>query len=387
MFGDCALHMSLQALVTPLGMYTFAMRLLLLQAKYNHFNKSSKDKSKQNLRFRKFFREHGKLSSSLSIRNETEEQTVTVAPSEVHSLDSEEKAPFLITKKFVITSNICILILYVGIAFAYSGTVCPTFLEKRCLLVGQNLEYTLASLVYFMPAKLQKGDYTDPFEIVKETKLASTVPIFLSIVYFVCTFTDPLNVVYDPEDENQGSIVFFYGFFLDVAIAWFGFISLTVPVLKSLHFRYSPRMRSGADLSLDDILANKHGRQAFKKHLINEFSSENLHFYETILLWKKKYAKFSSNSILRQGKNIYNRWLAPSAPAQVNISYKVRERIKQDLENGEIEDSSFDDALLEVKTLMDFDSFPRFRRTRLFKDFIVQHGFDSATGTFADVLL
>jgi len=67
---------------------------------------------------------------------------------------------------------------------------------------------------------------------------------------------------------------------------------------------------------------------------------------------------------------IYNEFVSPSAPRQVNIQGPTRKHVKEDIESGNITLSTFDKAEHEILALLSTDTFARFKQSQLFQQFL-----------------
>jgi len=67
---------------------------------------------------------------------------------------------------------------------------------------------------------------------------------------------------------------------------------------------------------------------------------------------------------------IYNEYVSPSAPRQVNIQGPTRKKVKEDIENGNVTLNTFDKAEQEILALLSTDTFARFKQSQLFQQFL-----------------
>jgi hypothetical protein len=72
--------------------------------------------------------------------------------------------------------------------------------------------------------------------------------------------------------------------------------------------------------------------------------------------------KFFRKEDLPRALSIYNRFLAPGAPDEVNIESKLISQIRDSLTSGHAASNIFDDAKYSIFLLIKRDSYRRFRR-------------------------
>jgi len=67
---------------------------------------------------------------------------------------------------------------------------------------------------------------------------------------------------------------------------------------------------------------------------------------------------------------VYNEYVSPAAPRQVNIQGPTRKKVKEDIENGNVTLNTFDKAEQEILALLSTDTFARFKQSQLFQQFL-----------------
>ncbi|XP_078731313.1 regulator of G-protein signaling 20-like isoform X1 [Lampetra fluviatilis] len=97
------------------------------------------------------------------------------------------------------------------------------------------------------------------------------------------------------------------------------------------------------------------GRAVFREFLRTEFSEENLLFWLACEDLKKEENK---NVVEEKARTIYEDYISILSPKEVSLDSRVREVINRNM----VEPSAhtFDDAQLQIYTLMHRDSYPRF---------------------------
>nr|XP_046262181.1 regulator of G-protein signaling 5 isoform X2 [Scatophagus argus] len=105
---------------------------------------------------------------------------------------------------------------------------------------------------------------------------------------------------------------------------------------------------------LETLLNTKSGLQVFRGFLRSEFSEENLMFW----LACEEYRLSPSKT---KASNIYNQFINPDAPQEVNLDAETREALLNVMDS--LCADSFNKAQQRIYSLMAKDSFPRFLRS------------------------
>ncbi|XP_044202026.1 regulator of G-protein signaling 5 isoform X2 [Thunnus albacares] len=108
---------------------------------------------------------------------------------------------------------------------------------------------------------------------------------------------------------------------------------------------------------LESVLSKKSGLQAFHEFLRSEFSEENLEFW----LACEDYRVSPSNKQRTKAGSIYNQFINPDAPQEVNLDAETRESLLSMVDSPCAD--TFNKAQQRIYTLMAKDSFPRFLRS------------------------
>ncbi|XP_019290785.2 regulator of G-protein signaling 20 isoform X2 [Panthera pardus] len=117
--------------------------------------------------------------------------------------------------------------------------------------------------------------------------------------------------------------------------------------------------------SFDKVMLTPAGRNAFREFLRTEFSEENMLFWMACEELKKEANK---TIIEEKARTIYEDYISILSPKEVSLDSRVREVINRNM--GEPSQHIFDDAQLQIYTLMHRDSYPRFMNSALYKDLL-----------------
>ncbi|XP_072544214.1 regulator of G-protein signaling 20 isoform X2 [Salminus brasiliensis] len=114
--------------------------------------------------------------------------------------------------------------------------------------------------------------------------------------------------------------------------------------------------------SFDKLMHCPAGRSAFRQFLRTEFSEENMLFW----LACEEFTKETNKSAIEEkARLIYEDYISILSPKEVSLDSRVREVINRNM--LEPTSHTFDDAQLQIYTLMQRDSYPRFMNSPVYK--------------------
>ncbi|XP_072323866.1 regulator of G-protein signaling 20 isoform X2 [Scyliorhinus torazame] len=114
--------------------------------------------------------------------------------------------------------------------------------------------------------------------------------------------------------------------------------------------------------SFDKLMKSPAGRNAFREFLRTEYSEENMLFWLACEELKKEVNK---NLVEEKARLIYEDYISILSPKEVSLDSRVREVINRNM--LEPTPHTFDDAQLQIYTLMHRDSYPRFMNSAVYK--------------------
>ncbi|XP_026822739.1 regulator of G-protein signaling 11 isoform X2 [Rhopalosiphum maidis] len=118
-------------------------------------------------------------------------------------------------------------------------------------------------------------------------------------------------------------------------------------------------------LSMEDLVSDATGLYEFTNYLRKEYSHENIRFWLAVNDLKRS----CQSQILQRVKEIYDEFLAPGAPCEINIDGKTMERTHKEMKNPSR--FTFDGAAEHVYTLLlKKDCYPRFIRSEHYKNLL-----------------
>ncbi|KAL1493232.1 hypothetical protein ABEB36_011324 [Hypothenemus hampei] len=119
--------------------------------------------------------------------------------------------------------------------------------------------------------------------------------------------------------------------------------------------------------SFDKLMKSGAGRKVFRNFLKGEYSEENILFWLACEEFKKLTDKALTE---RRAKLIYMSYIHPDSPTEVSLDSQVRDIVKRQLQNPQ--PAMYDEAQLQIYTLMQRDSYPRFLNSSFFKGILQQ---------------
>ncbi|XP_052748398.1 regulator of G-protein signaling 7 [Galleria mellonella] len=117
---------------------------------------------------------------------------------------------------------------------------------------------------------------------------------------------------------------------------------------------------------LRELLQDPAGRDHFAKFLSKEFSGENLKFWLAV----QELKALPIRRVASRAKEIWKEFLASDAPSPVNIDAASRELTRTKVESGTADRYCFDQAQAHVYHLMKSDSYSRYLRSEMYKDYL-----------------
>ncbi|XP_028299846.1 regulator of G-protein signaling 21-like [Gouania willdenowi] len=125
--------------------------------------------------------------------------------------------------------------------------------------------------------------------------------------------------------------------------------------------KQSLQMDQKLHLTLERLLKDEKYLAAFRSFLKSEFSEENIEFWLECEDFK---SSTTTNDLRAKAEKIYEEFIQPAAPREINVDHHIREKIKTSLGNPCT--SCFDEAQKHVFLLMESDSCRRFLRSDAF---------------------
>ncbi|KAM9845352.1 regulator of G-protein signaling 21-like [Aulostomus maculatus] len=129
---------------------------------------------------------------------------------------------------------------------------------------------------------------------------------------------------------------------------------------KKINSRHAENETSSG--SLDTLLSQKSGQLAFRDFLKSEFCEENLDFWIACEEFK---ALDDLEELTHRAALIYDKFISPESPTQVNLEFYTKEIIRQNLHQPS--PSCFTEAQKKIFSLMQNGAYTRFIQSGRFK--------------------
>ncbi|VDI10601.1 regulator of G-protein signaling 17-like isoform X1 [Mytilus galloprovincialis] len=114
--------------------------------------------------------------------------------------------------------------------------------------------------------------------------------------------------------------------------------------------------------SFDKLMQSKGGRRTFREFLKSEYSEENILFWLACEDLKKEE---NPEIVEEKARLIYEDYISILSPKEVSLDSRVREVINRNMVDPT--PHTFDEAQLQIYTLMHRDSYPRFLNSQMYK--------------------
>eukprot|EP00924_Labyrinthula_sp_SR-Ha-C_P003548 snap_masked-scaffold_53-processed-gene-0.29-mRNA-1 protein AED:1.00 eAED:1.00 QI:0/0/0/0/1/1/2/0/451 len=226
--------------------------------------------------------------------------------------------------------------------------------------------YGIGGLCFSLYIHKVTKDRPDPYNFMYEIKISIAVPLLFGIFFTV------IGYIYPTDDPSQ-IYRFAPGVLIDIGFASGFSIAIVLP-LKVIFSR--KMIESEEIITLKQLLESDTGLKVFRSYMIYELSIESLNFYLVATKWKEDFNQVGTTASKIMAKNIVSRWIDTESQtsfqyfATINIGYKTAEDIKEKMKDTLVEKELFDEAIKEVYQLMSSNSFPRFKRTMKYRQFV-----------------
>ncbi|XP_022689182.1 regulator of G-protein signaling 20-like isoform X1 [Varroa jacobsoni] len=115
--------------------------------------------------------------------------------------------------------------------------------------------------------------------------------------------------------------------------------------------------------SFDKLMRHPAGRKIFRDYLRCEYSEENILFWLACEELKKE---TKEDQVEEKARLIYEDFISILSPREVSLDSRVRDIINKNMVTGPTA-SAFDEAQLQIYTLMKRDSYPRFVTSPIYR--------------------
>ncbi|KAM6919776.1 regulator of G-protein signaling 20 [Lycodopsis pacificus] len=117
--------------------------------------------------------------------------------------------------------------------------------------------------------------------------------------------------------------------------------------------------------SFDKLMCCPAGRNSFRQFLRTEFSEENMLFW---LACEEFIKDANKTPVEERARVIYEDYVSILSPKEVSLDSRVRESINRNMQEPNLQ--TFEDAQLQIYTLMQRDSYPRYMNSQAYKNLL-----------------
>lgn len=121
---------------------------------------------------------------------------------------------------------------------------------------------------------------------------------------------------------------------------------------------------TGIRPSFDHMIERPIGLSKFEQYLQKEFSEELIEFLREARSWRRAFAIFPEGNRLVFAQRIYDTYIKPESPKQINISGKLVNKMKKEFNTVTVDYKFFDDAIHEVIKLMENGPYCRMKHEK-----------------------
>ncbi|XP_012915639.1 regulator of G-protein signaling 19 isoform X1 [Mustela nigripes] len=126
--------------------------------------------------------------------------------------------------------------------------------------------------------------------------------------------------------------------------------------------------------SFDKLMHSPAGRSVFREFLRTEYSEENMLFW---LACEELKAEANQHVVDEKARLIYEDYVSILSPKEVSLDSRVREGINKKMQEPSAH--TFDDAQLQIYTLMHRDSYPRFLSSPTYRALLLRGSSQSSS--------
>jgi len=149
------------------------------------------------------------------------------------------------------------------------------------------------------------------------------------------------------------------------------------------HEEFSNMIMATVNLNLGFLLNTQAGEAAFDSQLDKEYSDENLDFWQAATKFRTEFPADDDDVALTLAQSIINMHVRDGSDRQVNLPAKVQKQILQEVATAvtggnKIKRTIFEAAAQEIFTLMERDTYKRFRSDKEAVSTLVDNFFKEA---------
>lgn len=144
----------------------------------------------------------------------------------------------------------------------------------------------------------------------------------------------------------------------------FIFFPLTITIINFIKDKCTKKEEVTVD-DLEKMLSNPEIYQLILEFSQSEWSSENLFYYDSV-------TKFQKSPQLEEANRIFETFLNPNAPCEINIARSICIEIKKNIDSAVIAQDLFEASMNTVRTNLN-DTYSRFITTNKYNNWKKEH--------------
>ena len=198
----------------------------------------------------------------------------------------------------------------------------------------------------------------DPLRLGRETEVAYAVSAALFFPGALLLRLDPGQ--FTGRDETPWS------WLILVDWSFLVFFAAVGPLPVALSGTPISNQQDASDLK--EVLDDETGFKCFTRYLATELSVENVLFFSEVKAWVGEYESADPAARQQVAQEIYDKYFTRSSEFEINVSAMQAEKVHDVFRSGKAAAKDvFTDSQIEVYRLMSADSFPRFKKSSLYK--------------------
>ncbi|KAL9642026.1 hypothetical protein ABK040_004079 [Willaertia magna] len=288
---------------------------------------------------------------------------------------------FLIIVLIVLLAVWALLVFIIHMIVLFGGNSLNPSCQKRCnehegIALRAFIGFTILLIIPFAILLFMMRNINDDFSIRNEMIIMFVFAIMMAIPLIVLAATPG---AFWPESATVGyfiGILLFGSFLISVIYP------LGLSLLRTTNFSTLFKFNKADETTVQEVsqakvpqhetfdfyLTDSEAREVFKQFLVREFSVENLMFYTEVQYFKQ--LEQDDETLKETAQTIYDTYVQLGAPFEINVPQPLRDEVRKSMDKPNL--SIFDQTENAVKKTMEEESFVRFKKSRLFQNFITK---------------
>jgi len=292
------------------------------------------------------------------------------------SIKTGDKSSWFLRKKWLISRRTLIALHVIFTLLAWAAILIVYSVKSKlsnvrndygvCVVNTQNfwnLYFYIFAVIMLLIATILLRPVKESYRLKQEAQISVIVwcvGMVLSLVVVEYLNRHPESAVH-PQDisEFATTLVLFLIYFITLGSVWR--VVRQERLMEENNLRDNPLFEGLNESPIVSILSSPREREKFKSYVALHLCLENMKFMEEVLHWKTYYESGNPEDGARR---IYEEFIRPDAPYEINISDAKRVQITKKLNSNEIDPDVFDEAYSAIEGLLVFDTLPGYKAQR-----------------------